>query len=244
YLAQRVERFRSAPGLEVRFNTEVSVEMLPAGQFDVVVLATGARPKGLAVEGSDRPHVLAAVALLQDPARADAARRVVVVGGGEVGCEVAHFLAYEKGKAVTVIEMLPHLMAASCTANRGYLIHYLEARGVQLWNCARLTAIGAHAVTVVRNVSPTVPSPYATWSPVIPENVVNPLARPMRIEEKEVVLPADLVVVAVGMAPDDALYQACLRARVAPAIHNIGDAFAPASILEATRMGELVGRAV
>lgn len=244
YLAQWVERFRGEHALEVSVNTEVDVELLRAGQFDAVVLATGARPKKLPLEGIALPHVLTAVELLQDPARADAAQRVVVVGGGEVGCEVAHFLAYEKGKAVTVLEMLPHIMATSCTANRGYMIHYLEAHGVQLWNCARPKVIGVDAVLVMRNVSPTVPSPYATWSPVIPENVVNPLARPLRVEEKEVVLPADLVVLAVGMAPDDALYQACLRARVAPEIHNIGDSFAPASILEATRMGEMAGRAV
>ena len=140
--------------------------------------------------------------------------------------------------------MLPHFLAASCTANRGYLIHYLEEKGVQLWNCTHLARIAAEEVVAVRNVSPTVPSPYATWTVVLPENVVNPLARPIRVQEETVTVPADLVVVAVGLEPDGALYEECVRARVAPEIFNIGDSFAPGGILEATRAGDALGRAL
>jgi len=185
-----------------------------------------------------------AVDLLRDPSVDEQARRVVVVGGGDVGCEVANFLACERDKTVTVIEMLPYFMKNSCTANRGYLIHYLEKKGVELWNCARLHRIRPHTVTVMRNVSPTVPFPYVTWSPVLPENVVNPLARPIRVHEKEVAIEADLVVLAMGVEPDDALYEACVRQRIAPGIHNIGDSFAPGRIFEATKAGDRLGRAL
>jgi len=97
-------------------------------------------------------------------------------------------------------------------------------------------------VTVVRNVSPTVPDPYVTWTPVLPENVKNPLARPMRVQEEQATIEADLVVLATGLKADDSLYQACLRAQVAPELHVIGDAFAPGRVLEATRAGYAVGR--
>ena len=70
---------------------------------------------------------MSAVDLLRRPGLAAAARRVVVVGGGAVGCEVAFWLASEHAKRVTVVEMLPHFMKGNCTANRGYLLHYLEA---------------------------------------------------------------------------------------------------------------------
>jgi 2-enoate reductase len=161
-----------------------------------------------------------------------------------VGCETAYFLACECGKAVTVIEMLPYFMKDSCTANRGYLIHYLEQKGVVLWNCTWLQCIHEHGVTVVRNVSPTVPSSYVTWTPVLPENVVNPLARPIRVQEEQVTIPADLVVLAVGMEPNHTLYEACVRERVAPEIHNIGDSFAPGRIFEATKAGYALGSAL
>ena len=244
YLRAQIDRCSSQHRLSVRFNTEATVNLLWEGGFDALVLCTGARPKVPPVEGIDLPHVVQAVDLLWNPAVAEGTGRALVVGGGDVGCEVAHFLACECGKTVTVIEMLPYFMKDSCTANRGYLIHYLEEKGVALWNCTQLRRVDEHGVTVLRNVSPSVPSPYVTWAAVLPENVVNPLARPIRVQEEEVTAAADLVVLAVGMEADDRLYEACVRERVAPEIHNIGDSFAPARIFEATKAGHALGRAL
>jgi 2-enoate reductase len=244
YLRERLDRCSSQHRLSVRFNTEATVDLLREGGFDALVLCTGARPQVPPVEGIDLPHVVQAVDLLWNPAVAEGTERAVVVGGGDVGCEVAHFLACECGKTVTVIEMLPYFMKDSCTANRGYLIHYLEEKGVALWNCTQLRRVDEHGVTVVRNVSPTVPSPYVTWAAVLPENVVNPLERPIRVREEEVTAAADLVVLAVGMEADDRLYEACVRERVAPEVHNVGDSFTPARIFEATKAGHALGRAL
>jgi 2-enoate reductase len=94
---------------------------------------------------------------------------------------------------------------------------------------------------VTRNVSPTVPDPYVTWSPVLPENVKNPLARRIKVQDERLSLSAGLVVLATGLQPDDTLYHACVRAHVAPEIDRIGDAFSPARILEATRAGYRLG---
>jgi 2-enoate reductase len=244
HLRAQLDRCSSQHRLSVRYNTEASVDLLREGGFDALVLCTGARPQVPPVEGIDLPHVVQAVDLLWNPAVAEGAERPVVVGGGDVGCEVAHFLACECGKTVTVIEMLPYFMKDSCTANRGYLIHYLEEKGVVLWNCTQLLRVDEHGVTVARNVSPSVPSPYVTWAAVLPENVVNPLARPIRLQEEEVAIPADLVVLAVGMEADDGLYAACVSERVAPEIHNVGDSFTPARIFEATKAGHALGRAL
>jgi len=244
YLNERLRRYSREYWLEVKLNTEATVDFLREGGFDAVILCTGARPKKPPAEGIDRPHVVQAVDLLSNPALAEGADRVGVVGGGDVGCEVAHFLACERGKIVTVIEMLPYFMRASCTANRGYLIHYLEKAGVELWNCTRLQRVGEGDVTVVRNLSPTVPSPYVTWTPVLPENVKNPLARPIRVQEQEITLQADLVVLATGLGADDALYKACVRERVSPEIYCIGDAFSPGRIFEATKAGYAVGQSL
>jgi 2-enoate reductase len=228
-------------GLVVRQNTAVAVDTLLAGEFDTVVVCTGASPLLPPVEGLDRPHVLQAVDLLRTPPALDGIDTVVIVGGGEVGCETAYLLACEKGKRVTVVEMLPYFMKEACTANRGYLIHHLRKQGVALLNCTRLERVGERDVTVVRNVSPTVPDPYVTWTPVLPENVKNPLARPMRVREERLTLEANLVVLATGLRPDDCLYRACVEARVAPELHAIGDAFAPGRVLEATKAGYAVG---
>jgi 2-enoate reductase len=219
---------------------------LGEGGYNAVVLCTGGKLARPPVDGIDGGQVVQAADLLEDPALAQDAQRVVIVGGGDVGCEVAHFLACEQagpeGRRVTVVEMLPHFMKDSCTANRGYLIHYLEKAGVELWNCTRLLRAEPEGVVVARNLSRTVPSPYVTWQPVLPENVKNPLARPIRVEEQEVRLDADLVVLATGMVPDTGLYEACLREQVAPEVHLIGDALAPATVAEAVKAGDAIGR--
>jgi 2-enoate reductase len=182
--------------------------------------------------------------LLLAPSLADGCRDIVIVGGGDVGCETAHMLATEYHKNVTVIEASPHFMQASCTANRGYLIHYLERLGVTLWNASRIARIGDVDVEVVRNLSRSVPSPYAVWQPLLPENVRNPFAREIEVEEQRVSLATDLVVFATGLQSNGTLYQACVAARVAPEIHNIGDSFRVGRIFDATKAAYAIGSAV
>ncbi len=244
YLERRLRQSSHDYRLQVHLGTEATADLLRQGGFDAVVLCTGGRPTAPPVKGIDLPHVVQAVELLDNPSLANGARRVAIIGGGDVGCETAFFLACEQGKEVVVIEMLPYLMKGSCTANRGYLIHYLERQGVQIWNCTRLQQVTEQGITVVRNISPTVPNPYVTWTPVLPENVKNPLARPIRVVEQEVAIEADLVVLATGIAPDDALYDACRREGVAAEIYNIGDSFAPGRVLDATRAGYAIGRSL
>jgi 3-phenylpropionate/trans-cinnamate dioxygenase ferredoxin reductase subunit len=74
--------------------------------YDRLLLATGAEPKRLPVTGADLPgvHVLRSVAdsdALRDVL--DAGGRLVVVGAGWIGCEVAAS-ARQRGMEVTVIE--------------------------------------------------------------------------------------------------------------------------------------------
>ncbi|MBN1658309.1 MAG: FAD-dependent oxidoreductase [Anaerolineae bacterium] len=242
YLRQWLHAHVADHGLVVHPITRATADTLRAGQFDAAVICAGATPLRPPVEGIDRPHVIQAVDLLRTLPALDGVEKVVIVGGGEVGCETAYFLAYEKGRHVTVIDMLPYLMKEACTANRGYLIHYLKKRGVVLLNCTRLEKIGERDVTVVRNVSPTVPDPTITWTPVLPDNAQNPLARPIKVRPERATIEADLVVLATGLKADDSLYQACLQAHVAPELYAIGDAFSPGRVLEATRAGYAVGR--
>lgn len=242
YLENQVEETARSYQLKIRLRTEATPELLKGEGFDAVVTCTGARPIKLVVEGINLPHVVQAVNLLRDTLTAAKANKVVVIGGGSVGCEVAYMLVYEMSKDVTIVEMLPYFMKGVCTANRSHLIHYLEKAGVHLLNCAKLQSVGQNAIKISKNVSPTVPDPYNTWSPVLPENIKNPLGKKILVKEKEIDIEADLVVLAVGLEPDDRLYEACVKERVAPEIHNIGDSFSAGRIFEATKAGYAVGR--
>jgi pyruvate/2-oxoglutarate dehydrogenase complex dihydrolipoamide dehydrogenase (E3) component len=70
---------------------------------DHVVIATGADPVVPPILGLHEPHVFLADEYLQG--RATVGARVLVIGGGAVGAEVAHMLA-ERHHHVTVVEML------------------------------------------------------------------------------------------------------------------------------------------
>jgi 2-enoate reductase len=242
FLTDTLNRCSNEHTLTVRLNAEATPDVLVREKFDAIVICAGTRPCVPPVEGIDLPHVVQAIDLLRNPSVADEANRVLIVGGGSVGCETAYYLAYEKGKAVTIVEMLPAFMQGVCTATRGYLIHYLEAKGVQLLNGTRLKGIQAKSVTLVRNVSNTVPNPYVTWTPLLPKNIKNPLARPIQVEEREMSLEADLVVLATGVKPDDSLYETCLAKQAAPQVCNIGDSFAAGRVFEAVKAGYAVGR--
>jgi 3-phenylpropionate/trans-cinnamate dioxygenase ferredoxin reductase subunit len=81
--------------------------------YDAAIIATGARARLLDIPGGD----LRGIASLRSLADADnfrravgTAERLVVVGGGYIGLEVAAAAA-RMGKAVTVLESKPHLLA-------------------------------------------------------------------------------------------------------------------------------------
>jgi 3-phenylpropionate/trans-cinnamate dioxygenase ferredoxin reductase component len=83
--------------------------------YDVAVLATGARPKRLPVPGSELPGVHTLRTLEDATSIAEGlghGRRLVVVGGGYIGLEVAA-MAGRVGVAVTVLEAAERVLGRS-----------------------------------------------------------------------------------------------------------------------------------
>ena len=241
YLNNLLDETAAGYGLELHLNTEASLPLLKGEGYNALVTATGGRPFQPPLEGISLPFVVQAVDFLRDPSRADKAERIAVIGGGSVGCEVAYMLACELEKKVTIVEMLPYFMRDSSQTIRGQMIHYLERAGVELLNCCRLQSVGHGEVNLVRNVSDSVPDPYNTWTPVLPEHVRNPLIKKIAVKERDFELGADLVVLALGLRPDDTLYDACVREKIAAEIHNIGDSFRVGGVFEATKAGYAIG---
>ena len=230
---------RDNPRFTLYLETEATLQVLADGHYDTIVCATGSCETAPPVEGINSAEY--ARELLTDLSLMADKHKAVVVGGGSVGCEVAFMLAAECGLDVTVVEMLPHMMDGICTANRGHLIYELEKHQVKLMNCTTLERIDDGQVIVRTNVSETVPDPYNTWAPILPENVPNPLAKPIKqvIETRE--LEADLVVLATGSKQNDAFYRLLLDSYIAPEVHLIGDAGHPGMVTQAVRAGYRTG---
>jgi 2-enoate reductase len=244
YLRGQLAEAERERGLRLELSSSPDARALKDKGFDVIVAATGSRQAKPPVPGIDGANVVYGVDLLRDPGLAAGAKSVVVVGGGVVGCETAYFLAHELGKKVSLIEMLPAIMKGVCTANRGWLIHYLEERGVPLLNCTRLAEVRPGSVLVRRNYSATVPDPLVTWTPLLPENIANPFAPRLKAEEREETIEADLVVIAAGARPDDSFYRSLVEAVAAPEIRNIGDSFAMGRVFEATKAAYATATAI
>ncbi len=235
WLENEVDKAARDCGLVCHLNTAVDAEALKREGYDAVAFAIGSADTELALPGAGQAPIVQATELLVRPELLGDAKRIVVVGAGVVGCETAHWLTYEHNREVTVVEMTPYIMNKVCTANRGYLIHYLAAAGVKLLNCARVTGFEKGGVKVMRNVSPTVPDPTVTWHPILPENVENPLAPKLKVEEREETLPADLVVIAAGGKADEAAFFEAQRLHIADRVYNIGDSFHVGKVHEAVR---------
>ncbi len=113
--------------VKVVFNHEVKdIKDLKA---DEVVIATGATPRRINVKGVERT-VEACEYLLGAKEVGD---RVVVIGGGLSGCEIALDL-YNKGKTPIIVEMKNDLVAVKgvCLANTSYLRDFFALNKVEV----------------------------------------------------------------------------------------------------------------
>ncbi|MBI9075772.1 MAG: FAD-dependent oxidoreductase [Desulfatibacillum sp.] len=93
-LAQDLTRQAEIHGVDIHLGASVDAALIEKESPDEVIVATGAIPLALPLEGADLPHVVQAWDILAGKARTG--RRVVIIGGGAVGIETALFLA-EKG---------------------------------------------------------------------------------------------------------------------------------------------------
>lgn len=235
YLAHVVETLKESGRFTLHLQSAPSATELKEVGYDTIMIATGSKQKRPPVEGIEGTNVVFAVDVLLNPTLADQAKDIVVVGGGVVGAETAYYLAYEKDKKVTVVEMDKFIMNHTCTANRGHIIHYLEEKGVSLMNCTKLLKVEKDCVKLSKNFHKNVPDPYNTWAPILPENVVNPMEKKIAPEYRDVTVKCDLVVLATGVSSENELYYELLKTRAAAEIFNVGDSFKSARVFEAVR---------
>lgn len=253
YLEQQIHEQIKEGNLELKLGEAATADSLAHAGYDTIVCAAGAFETTPPIPGLAElvatGLAVSATRLLREPELLGDARSVTVIGGGAVGCEVAQWLAVECNVSqVNVVEALPHMMQGACTANRGHLLHTLAAHNARLLNMARVERVekapGGATLHVSRNRHKNVPDPYVSWTPILPENVENPLAPKVGNDWHEEDIASELVIIACGGRADDKLFYELQRTHAALELHNIGDGFAPGRILEAVRAAYRLGSTI
>jgi 3-phenylpropionate/trans-cinnamate dioxygenase ferredoxin reductase component len=152
--------------------------------YDALLLATGSRPRCITAPGADLRGVCYlrtehdALALR---AELEPGRRLVIVGGGYIGLEVAA-TSRARGVDVTVLEMADRVMnRVTCSQLSTFLTHEHERHGVRIRCHARVNAILSDGQS--RSV------------------------RSVRAEDGAE-YPADIVLIGIGVEPADELARA------------------------------------
>lgn len=114
-------------------------------RFDYLVLATGAQPIKTKIEGIDLGNVfylrsIFDADLLMERARSKDIERVVIVGGGYIGLEMAESLVQLK-KQVTIVELAPQILTLFDEDFANLLKQYLERKGVAIFTSEGVEAL-------------------------------------------------------------------------------------------------------
>lgn len=128
--------------IEVKLNSEVTNKTHL--QFDKVVVATGSYPRVINIKGIE--HCIEACDYLDGK---EVGEKVVVIGGGLTGCEIAYDL-HLKGKTPIIIEAKNDLMAVTgiCLANTSFLRDYFAHNNVETHLSSMVKSIESNKVTI------------------------------------------------------------------------------------------------
>jgi dihydrolipoamide dehydrogenase len=127
-------RFTDANSIQVEGGEDVT--------FKQAVIATGSYPLRPPIDGLDSPRCVDSTGLL---AQTQLPERLVVLGGGIIGCEFASIFR-RFGSEVTIIEMLPQLIPQEDEDAAKELAKQFQKRGITLYletTCDRVEDTGS-----------------------------------------------------------------------------------------------------
>ena len=212
YMARRLE----GAAVEVRLNCAVDKAMLE-GEFKgwEVIAGAGAQPIVVPAFTGFKQWMTADDVLA---GRAFPGRKIVVIGGGSVGCETADYLAplvndlYPRNREITLLEMAPGVMASESGPGRSLLVQRMMAKGVQMICGAKVEKVDESSIWYTRD------------------------------GQQHCIADADTLVLAMGYKADPALEE-MLKAAGA-SYHLIGDANKVGTIKDAIGAGYETAKAL
>ncbi|MCD7808532.1 MAG: FAD-dependent oxidoreductase [Erysipelotrichaceae bacterium] len=150
YMRRRLE----ASTVQIRLNTEVTDEMLDNEFKDYEIVGTvGAIPKEIEAFKIFKQTMTADDIL---SGKAFPGRKIVIIGGGSVGCETADYLAplindlFPNNRDVTIIEQTPGLMNGEGGATKSQLTLRMMRKGVKIETNSQITSVDENTITYTK----------------------------------------------------------------------------------------------
>jgi 2,4-dienoyl-CoA reductase-like NADH-dependent reductase (Old Yellow Enzyme family)/thioredoxin reductase len=144
---QFFEREMQRLGVQLKLGKEATLESIEEYHAEEVVITTGSIPIIPPISGIKQNNVISAEDVLLQ--RKAVGNRVLVIGGGLVGCEVADLLSGE-GKAVTLVEMLADIVPHVDFPSSFFLRERLQKQRVEIWTSWKVIKIFENIVTLVK----------------------------------------------------------------------------------------------
>jgi NADPH-dependent 2,4-dienoyl-CoA reductase/sulfur reductase-like enzyme/rhodanese-related sulfurtransferase len=151
--------------------------------YDKLVLATGSRPRPLPVPGADLPGVmhvanLGAAMAVRDRIAKGEVDKAVIIGAGAIGCEMAEALSDLWGLDTTLVEITPQVLPGVLEPGLARMVaKHLQDKDITL-----------HLQETVQEIRPHSGNDHA-----------------LEVVTDQNLLPADLVITAVGAIPNTEL---------------------------------------
>jgi 2,4-dienoyl-CoA reductase-like NADH-dependent reductase (Old Yellow Enzyme family)/thioredoxin reductase len=143
-LRQMIRRTRQA-GVDIHLGQTVTQESVAKIKPDLIVVATGGSPILPVLPGLESCSAVNAWDVLAG--RVAVGKKILVIGGGSVGCETADFLA-SQGKQVTLVEMREDIGVDVVQRVRHFLLQRLEAGKVAVETSATVCQVLSDGIVV------------------------------------------------------------------------------------------------
>lgn len=142
YLKRRLDELK----VTVELGKDITAKAALAFSPDAVIVAVGSTPFIPIIKGSKNRKVVTYRDVMSG--KVVTGKRVIVIGGGFVGCELADLLA-ERGAKVTIIEILPQLASELYAPVAGIIIQKLREVGVESFTGVKEEGITARGIDIV-----------------------------------------------------------------------------------------------
>ena len=134
FLLKRLKR----TGVKVVTGGKTTSSFLKKNRPDVLIMATGSKPRTFDVPGLEPSRALTAWDVLSG--KKETEHLCLVLGAGLVGCETADFLA-DQGKKVIVVEVLPEMCAGADGDTKAYFSLRFQGHRVRVYTSTELLRV-------------------------------------------------------------------------------------------------------